>query len=147
MSVSSVGSTACVGLGGEVVNLEQALDETCRGIINEMNHIQLQLRLLAAAPEQDVEYSTELEMCGKMDDHLRQLSWLFDDLRHMQCDLVSVPSTPEEKNLLKAWKLNRKELEKRLQAEHADQIREERAAAKAALKLEKMNLGESKMEE
>src|SRR5690606_16028941 len=117
MSVSSVGSTACVGLGGEVVNLEQALDETCRGIINEMNHIQLQLRLLAAAPEQDVEYSTELEMCGKMDDHLRQLSWLFDDLRHMQCDLVSVPSTPEEKNMLKEWRTNRKELEKRLQSE------------------------------
>src|SRR5690606_2904097 len=112
-----------------------------------MKHIQLQLRTLAAGPEQSLPYEDELDICGKMDDNLRELSWLFDDLRHMQCDLVSVPSTPEEKNLLKAWKSSRKELEKRLQAEHAAQIREERAAAKAALKLEKMNLGESKMEE
>ena len=147
MSVSSVGSTACVGLGGEVVNLEQALDETCRKIITHMNHIQLQLRLLAAAPEQNVEYEDELDICAKLDDNLRELSWLFDDLRHMQFDLVSVPSTPEEKNMLKEWKTNRKELEKSLQSEHTAQVREERAAAKLALKLEKARLGESKMEE
>src|SRR5690606_4204326 len=110
MSVSSVGSTACVGLGGEVVNLEQALDETCRRIITHMNHIQLQLRTLAAGSEQDLPYEDELDVCAKLDDNLRELSWLFDDLRHMQFDLVSVPSTPEEKNLLKAWKSNRKEL-------------------------------------
>ena len=136
-----------MGFGGEVVNLEQALDQTCRDIITHMNHIQLQLRTLAAGPEQDLPYEDELNICGKMDDNLRELSWLFDDLRHMQCDLVSVPSTPEEKNMLKEWRTNRKALEKRLQAEHTAQVREERAAAKLALKLEKARLGESKMEE
>ena len=142
MSVSSVGSQASVGFQGELVNLEQALDSTCRDLINHMNHVQLQLRTLAAAPEQDLPYEEELDICTKMDDNLREMSWLFEDLRGYQCDLVSEPSTPEEKSQLKVWKVQRKELEKKLQADHTAKAKEMRAASKLALKIEKARIAE-----
>lgn len=138
MSISSVGSTASVGFQGEAVNLEQALDHTCRDLINHLNHVQLQLRTLAAAPEQDLEFLEELDVCAKMDDNLREMGWLFDDLRGYQCDLVSIPDTAEEKSQLKVWKVQRKELEKKLQAEHSVKAKEDRAASKLALKASKL---------
>lgn len=140
MSTSSVGSTASVGFQGGASGLEPALDHTCRDLINHMNHVQLALRNLAAAPEQDLEYQEELDICGRMDDNLREMCWLFDDLRGYQCDLLSEPSTAEEKSQLKVWKVQRKELEKKLQAEHAAQAKEDRAASKLALKLEKSRI-------
>ena len=137
MSVSSVGSTCSVGFKGQAVNLEQALDSTIRDLQSHLNLVQCHLRSIAATVEQDDDFSVELDLTGKMDDVLRSMTWLFDDLRQMAADLISVPETSEEKAQLKIWKVQRKELEKKLQAEHVIKIREERAASKLALKMEK----------
>lgn len=148
MSVSSVGSTSSVGFRGEAVNLEQALDSTIRDLQSHLNLVQCHLRSIAATVEQDDDFGVELDLTGKMDDDLRSMTWLFDDLRQMAADLISVPETAEEKSQLRIWKVQRKELEKKLQAEHAIQVKTERAASKVALKLERASLGESKtMEE
>ena len=148
MSVSSVGSTCSVGFKGQAVNLEQALDSTIRDLQSHLNMVQVHLRTIAATVEQDDDFSVELDLTGKMDDDLRSMIWLFDDLRQFAADLISVPETSEEKAQLKIWKVQRKELEKKLQATHAIKIREERTASKLALKMEKASLGESKtMEE
>ena len=121
-----------------------ALDDTCRDLIKHMNAVQFQLRSLAMAPEQDVPYEDELSMCGKIADDLRQMCWLFEDLRGFQFDLLSEPSTPEEKALLKAWKIERKAIEKAEEAKHAALVKAEREEAKT----EKARMkAESKMQD
>lgn len=145
MSVSSVGSMASVGFHGQSVNLEQALDETVRELQKHLNMVQVHLRTIAATVERDDDFAEELALTGKVDDDLREMSWLFEDLRAFAADLISIPETAEEKALLRKWKIDRKVLEKRLQEEHTAKVREERAASKLALKTEKA--GESKMME
>lgn len=145
MSVSSVGSMASVGFHGQSVNLEQALDETVRELQKHLNMVQVHLRTIAATVERDDDFAEELTLTGKVDDDLREMSWLFEDLRAFAADLISIPETAEEKALLRKWKIDRKVLEKRLQEEHTAKVREERAASKLALKTEKA--GESKMME
>ena len=50
--------------------------------------------------------------------------------------------------MVKVWKVQRKEIERKLQIEHIATVKAERAASKLALKMEKASLGESKtMEE
>ena len=148
MSVSSVGSTCLVGFKGQAVNLEQALDSTIRDLQSYLNLVQCHLRSIAATVEQDDDFGIELDLTRKMDDALRSMTWLFDDLRQMAADLISLSITSEAKAQLKIWKVQRKELEKKLQTEHVIKIREERVASKLALKMEKASLGESKtMEE
>ena len=145
MSVSSVGSMASVGFHGQSVNLEQALDETVRELQKHLNMVQVHLRTIAATVERDDDFAEELALTGKVDDDLREMSWLIEDLRAFAADLISIPETAEEKALLRKWKIDRKVLEKRLQEEHTVKVREERAASKLALKTEKA--GESKMME
>lgn len=142
MSVSSVGSSASVGFHGQQVNLDQALQETVDKLIRHMNRIQFELRQLAAAVEQDLPFEEELKMSGQINDELRRMEWLFQDLRAMQDDLISTPDTPEDKLLLKKYKLDQKALEKSEQAKHAEEFRAERAAAKLAKKAALMSIGE-----
>lgn len=142
MSVSSVGSQSSVGFHGGLVHLDQALDETVRDLIGHLNKVQLALRQISVASEQDMKYEDELSLAGGMDDDLREMSWLFDDLRGMQMDLISQPDTPEEKLMLKKWKLDRKALEKKLQGEHDAKFKAEREQSKLALKAEKLRIAE-----
>lgn len=134
MSVSSVASNASVSFRGGQVDLEQALDETVRELQKHLNMVQVHLRMIAATVDRDPDFSEELKLTGDVDDDLREMSFLFEDLRRFATDLISVPETAEDKALLKKWKIDRKILEKRIQEEHAAKVREERAASKAAMK-------------
>lgn len=147
MSVSSVGSMASVSHHGEQVSLDRALELCVNDLIRHLNHVQLALRSIAAAPEQDLPFNEELDLARKMDDDLRQMGYLLEDLRYMEEDLLSIPETPEDKLLLKTWKTERKVIEKKAYEEHAAQVKEDRLAAKEALKAEKaaMKESESKM--
>ena len=142
MSVSSVGSTASVGFRGQAVNLEAALDETVRGLQAHLNLVQCHLRGIAATLEQDDDLSVELKLSADLDDELRSMAWLFDDLRGFATDLISVPDTPAERAMVKKWKIDRKELERKLQAEHTAATKAEKAANKAALKMESASIAE-----
>ncbi len=142
MSVSSVGSTMSVGFHGQAVNLEQALDQTIRDLQKHLNMVQVHLRSIAATVEQDDDLNVELKLSGDLDDDLREMAFLFEDLRGMAVDMISVPESPEEKAMVKKWKIDRKELERTKQAEHAAQVKAEKAANKAALKLAKSSIAE-----
>ena len=131
MSISSVGSQASVSFHGAQQSLDLALDQTVRDLIKHMNAVQFQLRSLAMAPDQDVPFEDELKLCAKIADDLRQMSWLFDDLRRFQFDLLSEPNTAEDKALLRSWKIERKAIEKAEEARHAALVKEEIEAAKA----------------
>jgi hypothetical protein len=124
-------------------SLDKALEHCVADLIAHLNKVQYGLRSLAAMPEQCAPYEDELELCGKINDDLRGMSELFDDLRSMQFDLVSEPSTPEEKIMLREWKLQRKQIEKEASIAHAQRMKEDRDAAKAQKKA--MKESESKM--
>ena len=88
-----------------------------------------------------------MDLAANLDSDLRQMSWLFEDLRAFCWDLISIPESSEERAMLKKFKIDQKELERKLQLEHSAKVKAERAASKLALKMEKNSMGESKMEE
>jgi|SRR5271165_4135830 len=134
MSVSSVGSNVSVGYKGSAVPLEQALDEVVRDLQKHLNNVQVSLRGIAMIVEQDDDFQEEVKLSDLLDDDLREMQWLFSDLRQMSYDLITIPEEKEDKDWFKNHKNERKILEKKLQSEHAAQIKEERKTAKVALK-------------
>ena len=43
---------------------------------------------IAAVLEQDDDYAAELDYLGKINDELREMTWLFDDLRGFATELI-----------------------------------------------------------
>ena len=146
MSVSSVGSTSSVGWHGKAVDLEQALDSCVRDLQRHLNLVQCALRSIAAIVEQDADFQAEVKESDTLDDELREMSWLFSDLRSMAEDLISIPDTPEDKIWYKAHKAQRKLDDKRIEAEHADKVKAEKKANKLALKIAKSSIAEEAAE-
>lgn len=125
-----------------MMDLDRALQKSFDDLMAHMTKVQFSMRQLALAVEQDLQFEEELKLTAVIDGELREMSWLFDELRAIESDLISIPETPEDKLLLKKFKLDQKALEKTLQAEHAERFKAERAAAKLAMKAEKLKLAE-----
>ena len=140
MSVSSACSNISVGYKGTAVPMEQALDEVIRDLQKHLNNVQVNLRGIAMIVEQDDDFKEEVKLSDALDDDLRDMQWLFTDLREMAYDLISIPDEPEDKVWFKAHKEERKVNEKKLQSEHSIKIKEERKNAKKALKQMKTSL-------
>lgn len=138
MSTSSVGSQASIGFHGREVGLEEGLDETIRSLINHMNNVQMALRHIAVIAEQDQDYSSELKLSWDIDEDLLQMTFLFDDLRAMSLDLITIPDTPEEKAAAKKFKIDLKEHQRKATAEHTTNFKADRAASKLAMKAAKL---------
>jgi len=132
----SQASTCSVSVGykGSAVPLEQALDETIRELQKHLNMVQLKLREIAVIVEQDPDFKEEVKLSDELDDNLREMTWLFTDLRSMAYDLISEPYEPDDKTWFKQHKVERKANEKKLQAEHAIQLKEDKVKQKQALK-------------
>lgn len=133
MSISSSGSVF-VGFRGDAVPLDEALDETIRNLQKHLNMVQVKLREIAVIAEQDPDFKEEVKLSDDLDDELRDMNWLFSDLRSMAYDLISIPDLPEDKTWFKQHKFDRKVNEKKVQVEHATKIKEERAQQKKAMK-------------
>jgi hypothetical protein len=133
MSISSSGSVF-VGFRGDAVPLDEALDETIRNLQKHLNMVQVKLREIAVLVEQDPDFQEEVKLSDDLDDELRDMNWLFSDLRSMAYDLISIPDLPEDKAWFKQHKIDRKANEKKVQAEHAAKIKEERVQQKKAMK-------------
>ena len=138
MSVSSVGSTASVGFHGQVVGMDEMLDQVMRDMTNHINKVQWALRQIAAASEQDLDYTDGLKLSWAVDEDLLQMSFLADDLRGMCLDLITVPETPEEKAAARKFKIDRKEHDRKSIAEHNARIKADRETLKLARKAEKL---------
>ena len=142
MSVSSACSQSTVDFQGQMMDLDKALQKSFDDLMAHMTKVQFAMRQLALAVEQDLEFGEELVLTAVIDNEFREMSWLFDDLRGMESDLISIPDTQEDKDLMKKFKLDQKILEKKLQSERAARFKEERAASKAAMKAEKARIAE-----
>ena len=142
MSVSSVGSTVSVGFRGEAVSLEVGLDQCVRDLQKHLNMVQVHLRQIASICEQDADFKVEVSESDKLDDELREMCWLFADLRQFAEDLISIPDTPEDKIWYKAHKAQRKLDDKRIEAEHAAKVKDEKKANKLAMKMANSSIAE-----
>jgi hypothetical protein len=131
----SVSSTCSINIGfrGGAVPLEQALDETIRDLQKHLNNVQMKLREIAVIIDQDPDFREEVKLSDDLDDNLREMEWLFVDLRSMAYDLISAPDLPEDKAWFKVHKDERKSNEKKLQAEHTLKVKEDRKNQKMAL--------------
>lgn len=137
MDTESVGSTASmlsVGHNGTAMPLEQALDDTVRSLQRHLNAVQCHLREIAVIAERDQDFREEIKLSDELDDELREMGWLFEDLREMAYDLCSQPVDAEEKRWFAEHKKERKARDKRLNDEHARQTKEQRKAEREALK-------------
>jgi hypothetical protein len=114
--------------------MEEALDETVRALQKHLNMVQVHLRNIAHVVEQDGEYEEELKLSWAVDEDLLQMGFLFEDLRGMCLDLISVPSTAEEKALAKKFKIDRKEYERKAREANKEKLAAEKAAYKASKK-------------
>ena len=144
MSVSSVGSTASCCVNGQEVPLEIQLEEVVKKLQNHLNRAQLHLREIASVCEQDDDLATELKLSGDLDEDLLNMGFLFDDLRSLALSLISEPNNKEERDLIKAFKEQRKAHEKSAKAAHKMRIAAERAANKEA-KMESVAEGKEAM--
>lgn len=133
MSICSNGSVF-VGHRGDAMTLDDALDETIRDLQKHLNMVQVKLREIATIVEQDPEFKEEVKLSDELDDNLRNMEWLFTDLRFMAYDLITIPDEPDDKAWFKQHKIERKANEKKLQAEHIAQVKEDRKKQKEALK-------------
>jgi len=97
-----------VSLNGKEVVLEEALDEVVRGLQKHLNQVQLQLRMLGAGSERDDDFEEKIVEADRMEDEILSMQELFDDLRSMSYQIVGLPETKEEKEFLKAHKIERK---------------------------------------
>lgn len=123
-----------VGFKGNAVPLEQALDETVRELQKHLNMVQVKLREIANIVEENPDFKEEVKLSDELDDNLRDMTWLFNDLRSMAYDLISDPFEPEDKAWFKKHKVERKANEKKLQAEHKAQMKADKEKEKEALK-------------
>ena len=124
-----------VSFQGKEMSLEEALDQTIRGVQNSLNDLQVALRQLANVEEQAIDTEEDFKEAVKLED---TTSDLVNDLVNLLEELPSIASDirgrcPKE---LKDWftdhKLRRKEAQAlKKQAEKAEALR---------LKNEKQNL-------
>ena len=105
---SSSASSVSVSLNGVEMPLEQALDETVRGLQGHLNMVQLHLRTLASDQERDNDYQEMIATADLLEDNIDEMQWLFQDLRSMCYEICGEAETPEEKSFLKAHKIERK---------------------------------------
>jgi len=107
-----------------------------------LNLVQERLRNIAVIVDQDDDFKEEVKLSDALDDDLREMGWLFEDLRGMAYDLITLPDEPADKAWFKAHKAQRKADEKAAQVAHKTKIAEEREASKAALKVARMTIAE-----
>ena len=141
MSIASGASSVSVSLNGQVIPLEEALDQTVRSLQQHLNKVQLQLRMLGVGSDRDDDFEDQIREADVMQDEILEMTWLFDDLSSMAYEIVGLPETKEEKAFLKQHKVERKIHLDKLKTEHKEQKKKEKEEANLSKQLEsKMEL-------
>ena len=136
MSIASGASSVSISLNGREMNLEEALDSVVRDLQKHLNMVQLQLRMLGVGSERDDDFEDQIKEADKMQDSIREMTWLFEDLYDMSYQIVGDPETKEEKQFMKQHKIERKAHMDKLKADHKEQKKKEKEEAKLSKQLE-----------
>jgi len=137
MSTCSNLSNISVGLNGEVVNLEKALDETVRFLQTHLNSIQNKLRQIAMSSEQTTggedfeDLKQSVKECEELEDEISEMNELFTDLRDIASQLAYLPETKPEREWLKQHKIERKAQVQAKKKENEDRRKKDKEVYKA----------------
>ena len=132
MSVaSSAASMRSVNFHGREMSLEQALDETIRGVQNHLNNLQCLLRQLAAAEEQEVDEDDDFRQMVQLEDETADTVSALNELLSELPDIASDIRGPAPNPAMKAWHRTHK-AERKLQLARRKEEAKARAAAEKA---------------
>src|SRR5690348_12817032 len=101
MSVSSVGSTASVGFRGSA-EPRTSPGRNSEGSSKTSQSYSVRLANSRINCGSRRRFQRGVKESDKIDDELRNMNWLFSDLRAMAEDLVSIPDEPDDKIWYKA---------------------------------------------
>lgn len=124
MSVSSHASSVSVSMNGEVMLLEQAIDNVYRDVQQSLNFCHTSMRELNMMAEREEDYKTIMSESFQIHDYIDVIASLFLELKQVLKQVTGNPKTPEEKE----WLVKEKETRKRLKAERKAKTAEERKA-------------------
>jgi hypothetical protein len=108
MSESSIFSETSVSYNGQEVMLEVAIDDVFKKLQTFLNSLQCSLRTLCMLIDQDGDYQEAVRLNDELEDGVEGMDHLFKDLKNITSQVMIKPETPEEKEFLKAHKLERK---------------------------------------
>lgn len=126
MSVSSNGSSISINYNGEVMDLEQMLDETIKGIQKYLNHLQLELRNVAQSDDRNDSFEEIVEFTDNIDDDVDSMILLFEDLKTVSKQIRG--KTPPD---MKEWYLDHK-------LKRKDKKQQEKTSKKSKIKVTKL---------
>lgn len=123
MSVcSSAASNCSVSFQGKEMSLEEALDETCRGVQSRLNELQVVLRNMASIENQDLDELDDFKECVELEE---QTTDLIEELTNLLSELPGIAGEirgkcPKE---LKDWYKQHKDERKRIKAQEKQRLK------------------------
>ena len=131
MSVaSSAASMRSVNFHGREMSLEQALDETIKGVQNHLNSLQCLLRQLAACEDQEIDPDDDFKQGVDLEDSVTDTVAALGELLSELPDIASDIRGPAPNPAMKAWHRTHR-------AERKLDMARRKEAAKAAAAAEK----------
>ena len=132
MSVaSSAASLRSVNFHGREMSLEQALDETIKGVQNHLNSLQVALRNLAACEDQAVDDEEDFRQMVALEDEIVDTVGALNELLSELPDIAEGIRGPAPNPAMKAWHRTHK-AERKLQLARRKEEAKARAAAEKA---------------
>ena len=132
MSVaSSAASMRSVNFHGREMTLEQALDETIKGVQNHLNSLQVALRNLAACEDQAVDDEEDFRQMVALEDEIADTVGALNELLGELPDIASDIRGSAPNPAMKAWHRTHK-AERKLQLARRKEEAKARAAAEKA---------------
>ena len=132
MSVaSSAASMRSVNFHGKEMSLEQALDETIKGVQNHLNSLQSLLRQLAACEDQEIDEDDDFKQGVDLEDSVTDTVAALGELLGELPDIASEIRGPAPNPAMKAWHRTHK-AERKLQLARRKEEAKARAAAEKA---------------
>ncbi len=122
MSVSSSGSSISINYNGQEMDLEQMLDETCKGIQHHLNDLQMQLRQVAQSDDRNDDFHEIIEFTDAIEDDIDEMIVLFEDLKSVAAQIRG-KTPPDMKEWYLDHKLKRKEKKQKEKAEKKSSIK------------------------
>ena len=133
MSVaSSAASMRSVNFHGREMTLEQALDETIKGVQNHLNSLQVALRNLAACEDQAVDDDEDFRQMVALEDEIADTVGALNELLGELPDIASDIRGSAPNPAMKAWHRTHKAERKLQLARRKEQAKAAAAAEKAA---------------
>jgi len=117
---------------GREMSLEQALDETIRGVQNHLNNLQVVLRNLAACEEQEVDEDEDFRGMVALEDEVTDTVNALNELLSELPDIAEDIRGPAPNPATKAWHRTHKAERKLDMARRKEQAKARAAAEKAA---------------